>query len=380
MKRKLSLTVVMLLSLALAGLLEAAGSPTHAVSPRTGSWSKTGAMTIDRYHHTATLLPNGQVLVTGGFSNSDTTARTELYTIKNGKWAKARPMSTPRVYHTATLLPNGKVLVVGGWINDANDSGNALASAEIYTTRTGRWTKTGSLTDARLGHTATLLSNGKVLVVGGTTDRQSGDGLASAELYDPTTGTWSATGSMSVSRVDFTATLLPDGKVLVAGGWDNNGDGSGNPLDTAELYDPTSGTWSATGSMSTPRVDHTATLLPNGQVLVVGGDDAGTAELYDPTSGTWATTDAMSTAHYMHTATLLPNGQVLIAGGTANLSSPSALNTAELYDPTAGTWSPASSMLTARLGHTATFLPNRKVLVAGGWNEDSLAKAELFSV
>ncbi len=157
-------------------------------------------------------------------------------------------LATARELHTATLLPNGKVLVVGG----RGSSGGVLASAELYDPASGSWSATGSLNTARLVHTATLLPNGKVLVAGGF----NGGFLSSAELYDPASGTWSATGSLTIARRAHTATLLPNGKILVAGGI-----GNGGTFNSAELYDPASGTWSATGSLNTARESHTATLL-----------------------------------------------------------------------------------------------------------------------
>src|SRR5437868_4855374 len=174
---------------------------------------------------------------------------------------------------------------------------------------------TGSLATARNGHTATLLPNGKAEVPRGGNDNSI---LTSAELYDPASGTWSATGSIAIARASPpsgpTATLLPSGKVLVAGGGDINGIHA-----SAELYDPASGAWSATGSLTTARSGHTATLLPNGRVLAAGGGDGGSihasAELYDPASGTWSATGSLATARFGHTATLLPNGKVLGAGG-----------------------------------------------------------------
>jgi hypothetical protein len=173
----------------------------------------------------------------------------------------------------------------------------------------------GSLSTARYGHTSTLLSNGKVLVAGGS----NGSYLASAELYDPTSGTWAATGSLNTARQMHTATLLSNGKVLVAGGF------NGGTLASAELYDPASGTWAATGSLNTARWIHTATLLSNGKVLVAGGiDNVGnpfaSAELYDPASGTWTATGSLNTGRYDHTATLLPNGKVLVAGDLTAIS------------------------------------------------------------
>jgi WD40 repeat protein len=197
---------------------------------------------------------------------------------------------------------------------------------------TGTWTATGSLQTARDGHTATLLPNGRVLVAGGATHGGPGGVLASAELYNPATGSWTATGSMLAARWFHTATLLANGRVLVVGGQDNNLHGQS----TAELYDPATGTWTATGSMQSAHYRHTATLLPNGRVLVAGGADQtevimSTAELYDPATGSWTPTGSMHAAHYLHTATLLPNGLVLVAGG----ADPSA-EVAELYDPATG--------------------------------------------
>jgi N-acetylneuraminic acid mutarotase len=348
--------------------------------PANGTWSATGGLATARELHTATLLPNGNVLVAGGDQNTSTSvlASAEMYDSANGNWSGTGSLATARIFHRATLLPNGKVLVVGG-ANSFAGSGSFLASAELYDPASGIWSATGSMATARELHTATLLSNGKVLVAGGTSGLGSNFYLASAELYDPATGTWSATGSMTTVRDDPTATLLSNGKVLVVGGGDN----TGSLVASAELYDPVSGTWSPTGSMATPRFLDTATLLPNGKVLVAGGsnDSAGrlaTVELYDPASGTWSATGSLATARDSHTATLLPNGKVLVAGGTS--TGVSGLATVELYDPASGTWSATDSLATARQRHTATLLPNGQVLVAGGSSNGAatLASAELY--
>jgi hypothetical protein len=189
------------------------------------------------------------------------------------------------------------------------------------------WSNTGSLNSFRVRHTATLLLNGKVLVVGGNYNSN----LSSTELYDPATGMWTQTGSMLTARTRHIAVLLPNGKVLVAGGLDS----IGAYTNTAEIYDPSTGTWSATGGMTTPRSPHTSTLLSSGKVLVAGGFGNGylsSAELYDPVSGTWSSTGAMNHARAEHTMTLLSNGRVLVVGGL-NSSSPPPLTTAEIYDP-----------------------------------------------
>ena len=332
-----------------------------------GAFFNTGSLNTARESHTATLLPNGMVLVAGGFNNGFVSvASAELYDPANGTWTVTGSLATARGGHTATLLPNGKVLVAGGV-----DLSNALSSAELYDPASGTWSATGSMGMARYDHTATLLPNGLVLVAGGGGD--------SAELYDPANGTWSNTGRLKKKRLFHTATLLPNGKVLVAGG-------QASAIVTAitELYDPSNGIWSDTGSLNTARFEHTATLLPNGMVLVAGGkdgnyDNSASAELYDPANGIWSGTGNLNTRRYFHTATLLPNDMVLVAGG-GNGGGVSA--SAELYDPATGTWSDTASLNSARYFHTATLLPNGMVLVAGGSDSSNnfLASAELYDL
>ncbi|MBY0525474.1 MAG: DUF4347 domain-containing protein [Gemmataceae bacterium] len=285
------------------------------------------------------------------------TAAREAFPNLLSSWAFVAPMNTPRQTQTATLLTNGNVLVAGG----SNVDAVAIASAEVYNPTFNTWTPVGSLNQARTVQTATLLPNGKVLVAGGSSGANI---LSSAELFDPATNTWALAGSLTGPRTLHTATLLPNGKVLVVGGLKD----STAFTATAELYDPATNTWTAVGSLATARGGQTATLLPNGKVLVVGGYTTGgtlaSAELFDPATNTWSAAASLSAGRAQQTATLLPNGKVLVVGGIDSIFG--SLSSAELYDPASNTWSPASGLSQARGAHTATLL-NGKVIVTGGY-------------
>jgi N-acetylneuraminic acid mutarotase len=396
-------------------------SDAQLYDPATGLWTSTGSLNTGRWGHTATLLTNGRVLVAGGYT-AGPIACAELYDPIAGTWTNAGVMHSPRVNHAATLLPNGKVLVVGGYDGTAGTAG-----AELFDPATSSWTTTGSLTNARYFHTATLLPNGTVLVAGGSGDS---DYLASVEIYDPVSQLWTATNSLNVARSGHTANLLPNGQVLIAGGVSDGG-----YLASSELFNPIVGTWTATSNLMTnARSGHTATLLPSGLVLAAGGsssNDLASTELFNPATGLWTTNVAMATARYFHTATLLPGGKVLVAagggtngllasaelydlainpatgvwtntgnfglaftghtatllpdgttlvaGGAVGTPGPEVLTNAELYDAVAGTWTNTGGMITGRANHTATLLPNGKVLVAGGATLSvALASAELY--
>jgi len=326
------------------------------------SWSYTGSLNIARVYHTATLLSDGKLLVAGGGNFFSGNAfhpldSAELYDPVTGTWSITGSLKVPRSSHTATLLRDGKVLVVGGGGNDS-----IFDSAELYDPKEGKWRVTGSLNTARYFHTATLLENGKVLVAGGYDEVT--DSLNTAELYDPDTGTWSFTGNLNTdSDGPPTATLLQNGEVLILRRF------------SAELYDPDTGTWSTISSLSRNiGFGHTATLLPDGRILVVGGEYGGPvnpAELYDPNTGTWSSTGPLNRARSNHTATLLPNGKVLVAGGvmyrvSGGLTFGVQLDNSELYDPDTGTWSFTSKLNDPRSHHTATLLPDGKALIVGG--------------
>jgi N-acetylneuraminic acid mutarotase len=360
--------------------------------PATRTWTATTGNPVEfRFEHAATLLGDGTVLVSGGGGyNGDGRfgadypglARGEIYTPATGTWTAAGTMAAARLQHTATLLNDGKVLVVGGM---SYDQYGAITDSELYDPLTHAWTATtGHLATARLGHTATWLVADQVLVVGG----QLGGGAlttsqTSSEIYHPDTRTWSATtGSLATGRFAHTATRLADGTVLVAGGILKPGN---VPITSSEIYHPDTKTWTTTtGSMVTGRYQHTAVRLPDGKVLVAGGiqfSGLASSEIYNPATQTWtATTGAMATARFDHTATLLNDGTVLVAGGASVGSQ--ALATCEIYNPTTQTWTATTGSLgTGRYRHTETMLVDGRVLVTGGQDisDNLLASCEIYT-
>ncbi|THJ22757.1 MAG: hypothetical protein CAF45_009070 [Nitrospira sp. CG24E] len=286
-------TLVALVYFTLANLLACSGGSSSSSSPDPVLASLcspplvrgsplTDALNSARASHTATLLTNGMVLVTGGSGASGSLVSTELYNPTTGQWTATGNLAVARTGHTATLLTNGTVLITGG----SGNTGPLLTSAELYNQTTGQWAATGALAIARTGHTATLLPNERVLIAGG---HGSSGLLTSAELYDPVTGQWTPTGDLTVARTGHIATLLttplPNGSVLAAGGHGGTG-----PLTSTELYDPANGQWVSTGDLTVVRaIHHTATLLQNGTVLVAGGHGSTgpltSAEIVTPSNG-----------------------------------------------------------------------------------------------
>ncbi len=310
-----------------------------------------------------------------------------------GTWSPTGKMITARGEHTATLLPDGKVLVAGGIADNTEQV--ELASAELYDPSTGKWSATGNMTTPRSRHTATLLASGKVLVAGGFCDPNGTRGCAAvepngaiavAELYDPRTGKWTATGSMTTERSLHTATLLADGKVLVAGAEHRDG-----IFSSTELYDPGTGKWTATGSMITARTQQFAATLRDGTVLIVGGigptsptehDVLGSAEVYDSSNGKWTAAAGLITPRAQGgTAALLRDGTVIVAGGDPGgvaVGDP-MLASAELYDPSLDKWSATSGMSTPRAQSASTVLADGRVLVLGGFAEPGVPDSLLAS-
>ncbi|GAA5150227.1 hypothetical protein GCM10023213_48900 [Prosthecobacter algae] len=280
-------------------------------------------------------------------------------------------MSVARIYHTATRLSDGRVLVAGG------TNGATLSTAEVYDPSLGTWTATGSMPGIRQHHKAVRLLDGRVLVSGGY---DASGVLQTSALYNPATGTWAATGNLNTPRVDHVMTLLPNGKVLMAGGRN-----SSVMVSPAEIYDPATGLWTTTGSLLNVRWAPTATLLTDGRVLIAGGDQGAgnaataSAEIYNPTTGTWTATGGLSSARYVHAAALLPNGKVLVAGG---FSGSATRASAELYDPASGTWSVTGTMAAARGATELTPLADGQVLISSGRQLSPsvfLASAEIYN-
>jgi hypothetical protein len=328
-----------------------------------GTWTPTGSMAAARRDHTATLLNNGKVLIARGTGGS-----TELYDPATGTFSPTGSSLGGGFSQgaTATRLLDGRVLFVGG------------SPAEIYDPSSGTFSHAGTLNVGRVFHTATLLPDGKVLIAAGQNPSAT-ETHASAELFDPTTNTFTLTGNLNVARSSHTAVLLPDGKVLVAGGGQITMPGFSTSLSSAELFDPVSGTFNATGNMTQPRCCIYWTqpqILANGKVLIFGGLPAPSGELFDPATQTFSATGPLNTPRAAMSATMLSNGQVLIAGGFAGAES------AEMYNPATNAFTPIASMNQARQQHTATLLSNGQVLVTGGFDFEAnvdLNSAELFS-
>lgn len=351
------------------------------------SFVATGSMATPRRYHTATLLPNGKVLVAGGNSGSGDLASVEIYDSVARQWSLAHAMNYARRSHTATLLRDGTVLVAGGITGVTN----LVFQAEVYNPVQNTWSVVGNLSVGRADHTATLLANGNVLVAGGypwsywpgqrpLRPAPRPPPTCTTELYSPVTRVWTTTGSLNTCRYAHVAALLPNGQVLVAGGCDT----STYPytyISSAEVYTPASGSWGLAQPMSAGRAYARAVSLPNGDVLVVGGSNGtllNTSEYFQQLSGLWQTPVLMFASRYLSAAALLPNGLAAVFGGYDGAN---VLATADIYNPAADTWTATSATMTQpRQDHTAIPLTDGTVLIAGGYNSGAgvLATAELY--
>lgn len=347
--------------------------------------TQAASLTAGRSEQISMMLGNNRVLVAGGTTNGTLPVKTaELYNPDTNTWSATGSMVVTRRGHTATLLLDGKVLVTGGY-----DGAVESPTAEIYDPATGVWTATGPMGRGRKYHTATRLGDGKVLIAGGIVATNVGNGRI-AEIYDPALGTFTSmpitpsTALMSAPRYKHTASVLNDGvTVVLTGGFDSAVQGT-TEVFTYIAATPTSSTWAAGPALAKSRHDHSASLLTgNRKILLTGGYGQGleTAEICDFSLATpaCATTTSMSTSRASHTSTLLGNGNVLVIGGNDGSQ---ILKTIEIFDPTTLIWTSHAKVLqTARAGHSSTLMSNGKVLISGANNQVggvTTATAELW--
>ncbi len=342
--------------------------------PPVGQWVGAPHLTAIRGTTTVVRLGDGRVLAGGGGVGAIPLAAAELFD-GNG-WTQTGGLAQARRGHQAVVLDDARVLVAGGVAG-----GDLLASAEVYHPASGTWTRTGDMTTPRLGHSLTVLSDGRVLAAGGTA-LGGGQGAAggqtirpeaSAEIYDPRTGVWRRVGQMASPRFEHTATLLPDGRVLLVGGL-GPAEGGVAPLASAELFDPAANAFVRTSDLNEPRTNHAAVVLPDRSVLVTGGAgglsgdvSSASVELYNPQQGSWTVVESLATARTGHAASVLADGRVLVSGGeAATRGTRRALDSAEVYDPADGTWRSAGTMTCPRSEQAAVVLEDGSVLVVAG--------------
>ena len=321
-----------------------------------------------RSSHTATTLVDGRVLVVGGITEpSSADMASELFDAATARFSPAGPMITPRKSHSATLLRDGRVLIAGGY--DA--SGAYLRSTELYDPATGKFTLAAPMTVARADHVAVELLDGTILIVGGV--GQGWTFLSSAEIYDPVSGRFRTTGSMLVPRESHAVVRLIDGHVLVVGGHRGRRENI-EIYSSAEIYDPATSTFRATGEMMIRRHKHDATLLAGGEVLITGGADERdsrgvykSAEIFDARTNVFRTIGEMNFDRYKHrgTSVMLNDGNILIAGGSSS---------AELFDASNKSFRnvAGASNMSGQFSATAR-LHDGRVLITGGYGGSTAA-------
>src|SRR5207253_4727649 len=346
-------------------------------SVATGTWVAAGNMSAARSAACTVALNDGRLLVSGGSDASGPTATADLFST-TGSWSAAASMNSPRSHQSCAVLQDGRVLVAAG-----TTSGSGITnSAEIYDPSADSWAQAGLMNDARSGATASVLQDGRVLITGG----RSSDGPPilisnTLEIFDPNSGNFSNAGTMSSPRQDHAAAVLSDGRVLIVGG---SSDGT-NALNTTDIYDPQAGSVTPGPAMSTPRAKATATTLLDGTILVIGGSngtaDLASAEFFDPAANNFNAAGSLATARSKHSAFLLPNNnEVLVVGGQSAGADPTLgetdLASAEIYIPWQKAFQRTGAMATPRPDATGAALTkvDGRLLVAGG----SSASAELY--
>jgi hypothetical protein len=338
-----------------------------SAAARLGALRATASMLEPRSGHSATLLPNGKVLIAGGMRrNQDFYSSAELYDPVTGKFTATGSMAVATVGNAAVLLQSGKVLVLGGWVKGATTD-----LAEIYDPASGNFSEAGHMTMQRGRAEVVLLEDGDVLITGGQ-EHDGPGGISTAELYRAATGKFEAIAPMHFGRMAHTTTVLNDGRVLIAGGMSEK-DGA---VRTAEIYDPSTKTFTVTGQMLTARIKHCSGRLPDGRVLLAGGSvDGGwthqlaSAEIFDPTTGTFSDAAPLSDARFKlpYAAATLPGGRLLFAGGSRTL---------DIYDPTTGKFLTVSDQLPdVRHYMEETQLADGSVLLTGGYPDNDQATA-----
>ncbi|GHH82765.1 hypothetical protein GCM10018793_43150 [Streptomyces sulfonofaciens] len=374
--------------------LIAGGLPSPQAGAAVGGWTPAGDLPSPRQwpaaEESAVLLADGTVLAAGGAVIRGTgTGECHLFLPADRTWQPTGSLAQPRLLHSLTKLEDGRVLAVGGMPQTDRLPFQPLGTAEVYDPASKSWAPTtGKPGTGRSTHTATLLPDGTVLVAGGWGESSPGvlRSLRSAELFDPATGRWAPAEPMTDVRSDHCAVRLPDGRVLVVGGITHTDVYRWAGQSFCELYDPVTGTWSPTGSLRIPRSGHQATLLADGTVLVTGGvalegrksrtfhpQSPWHTELYNPAAGTWTPAGNMPIGRAHHRALALPSGRVLVLGGAHSATYDAGYAAAAVYDPRSRAWTPATGMRTGRFYCSATRLKDGRVLAAGGTVRSSMA-------